>query len=296
MSTLPPLNALRSFECAARCGGFVQAGRELGVSSAAVSLQVKNLEVHVGKQLFLRRGNRIFLTDAGEAIYPNVSSALEQLAQTTRLLERRQNRGQIVVSVLPSLSELWFLPKLEEISQALDLSLDVRVESDPVDFIKSGIDLRLTYSARYYNEFFHVELYSDVAVPCCTPAFWQKHGGCDASLKVIPPHLFIANRWGPAYASEPTWEYWFGLYDKEANFQIASTLTFSDTSLAIAAARKGFGIALAPKVLLADDLDAGHLILPSDKELPMQYRYVAVCPHAKRNGRAVRRLLSELGK
>ncbi len=291
MAPLPPLNALRAFESAARCGGFVPAGQELGVSSAAVSLQVKNLETHVGKQLFLRSGNRIFLTDAGEAIYPSVAAALTQLTDATRLLERSQSKPQIVVSVLPSLSELWLMPKLDHLG---DLSVEVRVENDPIDFNKSGVDLRLTYSARYYHEFHQAALYADVAVPCCSPAFWQSQVGGAGKVGDVPTHLFIANQWGPAYASEPTWEDWFTHLDPGDIPQISPALTFSDTAMAIAAARQGLGIALAPKALLAKDLAAGDLIIPWAHQMPMRQRYFAICPQAKRNASAIRRFLALL--
>lgn len=73
MRGLPPLNALRAFEVAARTGSFVQAGAELGVTAAAVSQQVKLLEDHLGKRLFHRQGNRITLTDAGRTAYPGLT-------------------------------------------------------------------------------------------------------------------------------------------------------------------------------------------------------------------------------
>ena len=291
----PPLNALRSFECAARYGGFVQAGKELGVSSAAVSLQVKNLEAHLGKQLFLRRGNRIFLTDAGEAIYPGIASAIEQLHETTRIVQQSQNRAQVVISVLPSLSELWLLPKLARVSDQLDFSVEVRVEPDPVDFLQSGIDMRLTYSARYYHEYYQTDLYEDAAVPTCSRDFWERHGDGDESLESVPARYLICNRWGPSYASEPAWEDWFAQQGRSDMEPLSPALTFSDTSLAIAAARKGLGIALAPKRLLAGDIENGSLILPCQSEMKMQYGYVAICLHAKRKSSAIRRLLTVFG-
>lgn len=66
--SLPPLNALCSFEAAARFGSYVGAARELGVTAAAVSQQVRNLELHLQRKLFTRFNNRIVLTDAGTAI------------------------------------------------------------------------------------------------------------------------------------------------------------------------------------------------------------------------------------
>ena len=170
------------------------------MSSAAVSLQVKNLEVYYGKELFLRLGNKIFLIDAGESIYPDIASALEQLSQTGEKLQRSRKRGQFVISVLPILSELWLLPRLAQISEELDVSLDIRVEHDPVDFEQAGVDLRLTYDSRYYKEYFRFEILSDVAVPTCSPAFWERYGNSADGLSDVPARYFLHNRWGPAFA------------------------------------------------------------------------------------------------
>ena len=143
MSEHLPLNALRSFECAARCGGFVLAGKELGVSSAAVSLQVKNLESYYGKKLFLRLGNKISLTDAGETIYLDVAAALQELSRTAEKLNKSRKPGHFVISVLPDLSELWLLPKLQHLIEALGVSLDIRVENDPIEFEQGAVNLRM---------------------------------------------------------------------------------------------------------------------------------------------------------
>lgn len=294
MSEHLPLNALRSFECAARCGGFVLAGKELGVSSAAVSLQVKNLESYYGKELFLRLGNKISLTDAGEAIYPDVAAALQQLSRTAEKLQKSRKLGYFVISVLPVLSELWLLPKLQQLIEALGVSLDIRVENDPIEFEQGGVDLRLTYDARYYKEYYRTEIFTDVATPTCSPGFWNRYGCDDRTFGAVPAKYFLQNRWGPAYASEPTWDDWFTSTKSPKGLGDASTISFSDTSLVIAAARHGLGMALAPKVLLQNDIDDGRLILPSDVSLPMKYSYVAICPHGKLIKKTTQRILGLL--
>ena len=294
MSEHLPLNALRSFECAARCGGFVLAGNELGVSSAAVSLQVKNLESYYGKELFLRLGNKISLTDAGEAIYPDVAAALQQLSRTAEKLKKSRKLSYFVISVLPVLSELWLLPKLQQLIEALGVSLDIRVENDPIEFEQGAVDLRLTYDARYYKEYYRTEIFTDVATPTCSPAFWDRYGSDDGTFGAVPAKYFLQNRWGPAYASEPTWDDWFTSTKSPKGLGDAPTISFNDTSLVIAAARRGLGIALAPKVLLRDDINDGRLILPSDVSLPMKYSYVAICPHGKLTKNTTQRILELL--
>jgi len=76
MPKLPPLNALKSYEVAARTGSYVAAAAELNVSPAAVSQQVRNLEAFFKRKLFTRLNNRVVLTDAGEAVQAGITPAL----------------------------------------------------------------------------------------------------------------------------------------------------------------------------------------------------------------------------
>ena len=128
----------------------------------------------------------------------------------------------------------------------------------------------------------------------CSPAFWNRYGGDDGAFDAVSAKYFSQNRWGPAYASEPTWDNWFALTKSSKGLGDASTISFNDMSLVIAAARRGLGIALAPKVLLRDDINAGRLILPSDISLPMKYSYVAICPHEKLKKITTQRILGLL--
>ncbi|MCG8325832.1 MAG: LysR family transcriptional regulator, partial [Thiotrichales bacterium] len=97
---MPPLNALKAFEAAARTGGYVSAARELGVSPSAVSQQVRNLELFFDKQLFQRYHNRITLTDAGIAIYEESAGALETLVDMTARVLVGEARTRLVISLL----------------------------------------------------------------------------------------------------------------------------------------------------------------------------------------------------
>jgi LysR family glycine cleavage system transcriptional activator len=294
MVEIPPLNALRSFEYAARCNGFVHAGKELGVSSAAVSLQVKNLETFLGKELFLRQGNRIVLTDAGEAIYPRIAQALNQLTSATQFFQSNTRGEEFVISVMPTLSELWLVPKLEKIHDLIDGSLEIRVETDPVDLAKSNVDLRLTYGTRYYKDHLKTELFRDLAVPACSGEFWSRFEAPDVSLENIPWCHLIHHKWGPAFGSEPTWDEWFEGNNLSSLTNTGRGLTFNSTSLAIAAARRSLGIVLAPKSLIVEDLEQGHLIVPSYQEVQMQYSYFAISLHAKGESARVKKVMKAL--
>ncbi|QGZ63430.1 LysR substrate-binding domain-containing protein [Paraburkholderia acidisoli] len=300
MSRLPPLNAVKAFEVAARVGGFAQAAAELGVSAAAVSQQVRNLEEFLGKQLFVRTGNRIALTDAGLAIYPQTARALNDIAAMTVRIVEGALRMRLVVSVPASLAETWLAPKLAELIEIFpQMAIDIRVEDDPVDLARQDIDLRISYGDYHYPGLRAVPLVHDEVLPVCAPEFWYKHGNHEFDLASIHESLFIHTNWGPNYASHPTWRDWFARSssgvtggtgpDPSRGRRVALS------SLAVASARLGLGVALGQRVMARADLEAGRLIALSPTSLKLGHPYCAFVPDAKADRADIRRLLAILG-
>ncbi|MGB8812405.1 MAG: LysR substrate-binding domain-containing protein [Paracoccaceae bacterium] len=288
MSDLP-LNALRAFEVAARSGSFVQAGAELGVTSAAVSQQVKGLEAQLGKRLFLRIGNRIVLTDAGRAIYPRLEAAFADLAALTAQVREGQGRAKLVVSVLSTISDLWLMPRLAGFSA--EVGIEIRVEDDPVVFARDGVDLRVTYGAHYYPDHRVDVLFSDQIVPVASPRFATLMAGEIADL---PDEAFIHTDWGPAYATQPVWSAWLSRAGSQRLPDMARGLRVGVTSLAIAAAREGIGVALAPERIAAADIAAGRLVVLGQHALPMPWDYVLVYPNARARRGPLQALVAHL--
>ncbi|MEM7215736.1 MAG: LysR family transcriptional regulator [Pseudomonadota bacterium] len=107
-----PLNAMRAFEAAARTGSFTAAGRELGVSSPAISQQVKHLEDLWNQALFIRQGNRLSLTDAGQAAYPQLAQAMGNLtALSDKMQSNEPRKTRLVLSAPHSVAETWLAEK-----------------------------------------------------------------------------------------------------------------------------------------------------------------------------------------
>ncbi|MGI9350513.1 MAG: LysR substrate-binding domain-containing protein [Rhizobiaceae bacterium] len=293
MIKLPSLNALRAFEVAARCGSFSVASDELGVSSAAVSLQVKNLEKHIGKKLFLRRGNRIFLTDAGQAIYPNLATTFDQLSQAISLLQENPGRPGLVISILPALAERWLVTRIHEFRQFSETSVDIRVENDPIDPVRENVDLRITYDTTFYEGYQSVPILLTQAVPVCSPKFWEAHCDQDGILTNVPNAKLIHNHWGVDYLTQPDWSSWFSLADPQRKIG-KPNLTVSDTSLAISLAKQGMGMALVPEALIHSEVESGKLVVPSKTLLEMERQYVAIFANAKADNVEIRRFLELL--
>src|SRR3954452_7933774 len=110
---LPPLNALRAFEAAARHLSVKNAADELCVTPGAVSQMLKALELHLGVQLFRRVNRGIFLTDAGQAYLPPIRNAFRQITEATRRATASNDTGLLTVSVTPFFAAAWLVPRLE---------------------------------------------------------------------------------------------------------------------------------------------------------------------------------------
>src|ERR1044072_2265663 len=115
---LPPLNALKAFEAAARHVSFTRAAEELCVTQGAVSHQVKALEAEIGVKLFNRERQRLIITDAGRDYLAVVRDALDRLAMGTERLVQRQSSGMLTVSTSPDFAAKWLVHRLRRVAPA----------------------------------------------------------------------------------------------------------------------------------------------------------------------------------
>ena len=274
MPHLPPLTALRAFESAARLGSFTKAGGELGVSSAAIGLQVRALEEHFGKQLFLRQGNRLTLTDAGRAIQPRLDLAFSEIAALAGDLGAGGGGQRLTVSCIASLADHWLVPRLAGFAQVADL--DLRVKDDPVELARGG--LRLTYGGFLYPDHQITELFYDQIIPVAAPGL---------GLAAL-----IHTNWGPCHAAAPSWQRWFAASGLGAAPEVG--LRVDQTAMALAAARAGLGAALVPAHLAQADLRAGLIARLGGPSLPMPWPYVMITPQTQKRGKLAAALLAHL--
>jgi LysR family glycine cleavage system transcriptional activator len=292
---LPPLRALRAFEAAARCGSFVRAGAELGVSAAAVSQQVRLLEESLGRQLFLRRGNRVVLTDAGRLAAGPLARAMADLRAVGLLLREAGTGPRVVLSVLPSLAELWVVPVLARLPERAGLLL--RAEPGPVRFGREGADLRLTWGPEGGAEAEpgqRVHRLAAARVRAYGPPGLLPEGAGAEALAGLPDGAFVHTDWGPDYATGPAWGDWFAAAGLSRRPDPGAGLRVGATRLALGAAEAGAGVALAPDLLAREGVAAGRLVPLGGPALTMAGDYVALLPEAPARPRATARLLAAL--
>lgn len=273
MSDRLPLNALQAFETAARSGSFAAAAQALGVTATAVSQHIRQLEAQFGKQLFLRRANGVDLTDAGRDLFLRVSGAFGELAEAAAHLKTAASRPRVVISVIPSVSELWLLPQLAMLAVRYGAQI-IEDSHDPVDFSAKGIDLRITYGAAAYPHQPVEVLFHDRMLPVAAPAVAR---GLPEGAAGASDALLIHTAWGPTYANPQSWAGWHEAMGSPRRPDVGKGLAVDRLVIAATAARQGLGVALLPETLAAADLARGTLVAvgPAAARMPLPYVMVA---------------------
>ncbi len=143
---LPPMQALRAFEAAARTQSLTKAAQSLNLTHGAISHQIKSLESDLGVRLVERAGRGIRLTDEGERFARRVRTAFAELAAAVNEITARANPRQLRVSVVPSFAARWLLPRIGRFVAAYpDIDLDVRANMANVDFANDDADVAIRY-------------------------------------------------------------------------------------------------------------------------------------------------------
>ena len=123
---IPPMQALRAFEAAARRQSLSRAAEALSLTHGAISHQIKALEAALNVRLIERAGRGIRLTEEGERLAARLRGALAEIEDALREASQRSNPRQLRVSVTPSFAARWLLPRLGRfIAQHKDIDVGV---------------------------------------------------------------------------------------------------------------------------------------------------------------------------
>ena len=276
---LPPLNALRAFEAAARHLNFSRAADELAVTPGAVSQQIQNLEDYVGAALFKRTPKGLLLTDAAQTALPALREAFDRLAEAASLLTAAVDGRRLTVSVAPSFAAKWLVPRLgffEAEHPLVDVWLSADMEV--VDFALGEIDLAIRYGAGRYPGLEVVKLMSETVIPVASPAFLEANPLSDPAD--LAHHILLHDGSPDADDSCPDWSMWLAARGIKGVDGTRGP-RFNQSSLVIEAAVGGRGVALAKRALAQADLDAGRLIAPLQIATEVDFAYFVVHPKAK---------------
>ncbi len=287
MKQIPPLNALRVFEAAARHLSFTKAADELHVTPGAVSQQIKALEDFLQIPVFRRHKRTLLLTDEAQASLPILREGFDKLTEAAQILAKKADAGRLTVSVAPSFASKWLVPRLDKF-QELHPEIDVWVSADMnvVDFAVDDVDVAIRYGAGAYVGLITEHLMAEKIVPVCSP---QLLTGDNPLRKPedLKHHTLLHEASTEKDPGCPTWPMWLkaaGVCHKEGE----RGLKFNQSSLVIEAAVAGKGVALAKSALALADLEAARLVIPFDLTTPTEFSYYVVHPPSKSNSATVR--------
>lgn len=273
---LPPLNALRAFEAAARHLSFSAAAEELNVTLSAISHQIRHLEAVLGVPLFLRSPRGLRLSEEGALLLPGFTLAFDHLAEAVAKLADRKTEGVIAISMLSTFAMHWFIPRLPHF-QAEHPDIDVRIatSSTLTDIDRDGFDCSIRYgTGEEWPGQSVTRLFAETLVPVCTPVLAENLATPLDLLKVKRLH---------ARLRRDDWALWAvaaGLQGTPG-FDPSAGPMFDTRSLVIQAALQGLGVAVLDPILVADHLDTGRLVRPFDVSSLQGGAYWLVCPPAR---------------
>ena len=254
---LPPLNALKVFEVAARKLSFSKAAEELCVTQGAISKQIKALEEHLQLALFDRTNTGLQLTKAGKQYLPTIMSALEQIQSSTANLQQLENNHHsLTLNITPSLSSLWLIPRLKRLSESLpNLRLNMVSGDGVFQFHQASADIAIRCLPLSLSHENSTLLAEEVLLPVIHPDLLLDIPINEAADLVKHPLLMHTTRpqlWSQFLGSVLT----EGSQAKTSHFHHG----FEHFFMSLEAAKQKQGIALVPDFLASEFIKKGELV------------------------------------
>jgi LysR family glycine cleavage system transcriptional activator len=286
--SLPPLNSLRTFEAAARLGSFTKAARELNVTPAAVSHQIRGLEEYLGVTLFRRTTRSLVLTDQATAAAETLREAFDRIGQSVESLRSSGQSGKsgaLSISVTPAFATRWLISRLPRFQKRHPrVHLRIAASSSPVDFDQDDVDVAVRIGRGGFAGVVAISLFHEWLAPVASPAFLRQNVlRKPADITRVPMlHDNSMRRAGRARA----WLEWF----RVAGAPLAEAhrgTQFDDGHLALQAAAAGAGVALGRLIYAVDDLEAKRLRIAMQPVMEMDIAYYLLIPESRANLPAV---------
>lgn len=258
---IPPLEWIRAFEAAARCGSFTAAAEEAGLTQSAISQRIAQLEKELGTALFYRRARAIELTVDGETWLPHVRTALSNLRDSTEALFS-SGRKQMTISASQSIIELWLRPRLAGLTNIAKGQLNI--QSMVIGAHEAALDdvIRIRYGSGDWPHDHKLQLFDEQIAPVASPELAKSAGHWTDWPRIA------------CSGARPGWNTW------ASRFGISTTpvphLRFDTFLSALGAAHAGVGVVLASLPLCSEDIRAGRLVRLSDEALQHHESYWAI--------------------
>jgi LysR family glycine cleavage system transcriptional activator len=277
---LPPLNALRAFEAAARLSSMQRAAHELGVTPSAVSQQVQNLEQWVGFPLLERRARQLQPTAQGRAYLAAIGGAFDQIAAATAELAAGRMVRSICITCTPGFAVQWLVPRLH-LFQDLHPEIDVRIDASTrlLDLRLEDVDLAVRHGTGRYPGLASEKLLDDDLIPVASPRLFTGKGRVRKPADLLHHRLLHIE-------TRDDWRLWFAAEGIEIDWRRGPLLM--ETAVGVQAAVAGKGVILARRSFIGDELAGNRLVAPLPQGLSKGMAYYLVYPPETMSQPAVR--------
>ena len=271
---LPSLNALRAFEAATRCGSFVKAADELGVTAGAVTQQMRQLEAWLGFPLFRRLAQGVAPTEAALEALPRLTRGFDTLAQAVQGLREGYGARALTIAALPCIAQLWLSPRLAALQSAWpELQVSITAMEQPPDPRREPHDLSIFYRDAEAAPDGMIALEADAILPVCAPTVGQRING-------------LADLAGQTLLHDAVWRgdwaRWLAFAGGAGDVDATRGPSFSLYSLALDAALSGSGVLMGRASLFGRHLTDGRLVAPFAMAMPLRDRLTLILAPAER--------------
>ncbi|HHC7309932.1 TPA: LysR substrate-binding domain-containing protein [Vibrio campbellii] len=261
MQNLPPLNSLKAFEATARLQSFTKAAEELNVTRAAVSQQVKSLEVYLDATLFERNGAQLNLTQAAHEYLPVVSHVFQSLSAATQHLFSRQQQAQLTLHVAHSFCSQWLMPRLADFHrQHPKISFKVSTTANAMPSNSDIADVEIINGYGEWQSQQAIQLTRENWIVVASPGFLHLNPVRDLADLIRLPKLATGGY-------QETWQCWLENQGYQGT-SIKLTGEFEHSLLAIEAAVNQLGVLLVRDLLVEDHLQQGTLVKVGEWSMP----------------------------
>ena len=279
---LPGTRALRTLEAAARHLNFTRAADELGLTPAAVSHQIKEIEDQLGIVLFTRTSRTIRLTEAGTVLYEAAIDALDLLGRAvSRAQKMTRGTALLKITLDAQFATKWLMRRIDDFRRhqpGIELRFDITYEVR--DFERDDVDIGIRFGTGKYPGLCSDRLFDNVIIPVCSPAL----------LRAGPPlkeprdlfhHTLAHIQWSRQGVTWPNWRMWMAAAGVD-DFDDSRTIVFGSSTDATQAALDGNAVALADFAMVANDLSEGRLVQPFELGIKVapDFAYHLVYPQA----------------
>jgi LysR family glycine cleavage system transcriptional activator len=274
MERLPPLNAVRAFEAAARHLSITQASIELNVTAGAVSRQIQQLEEFIGAPLLTRGHREISLTREGADYFKVITKSIRQIRDATQQLKGVGERKRLKVRAYTTFAMRWLIPRLSSFHAThpkVEVVLTTSLEM--VNFRKEDLDCAIRLGDGNWPGANAYRLVSNILVPVCSPELLKS--GAKLKKPADLRHFNLLH----SIARADDWKHWLEARGVQDKVDPGSGLTYQSSAMVYSAAIEGHGIAMAQLFLVEDDLESGKLVRPFPEAVDMGgYTYYLLTP------------------